>query len=225
MKSTLFNKKARDYALYRPQYSCEAIETLIDITGMDSTWNVADIGSGTGNVTRHFVDKVSKVFAVEPEGAMRREAEFLLGELSSFKSIAATAENTKLPDNSIELITIGQAFHWIDWAAAQIEFTRILKPDGWLALLWNHYETTPEMNIDFVFKPGTQSSHSYPVVFDEGWPEFVGGIRSSSRNPSPGDEGYEEFEEKLRKRFDSQAVDGRITVEYATVLAVGRLNR
>ena len=225
MKSNVFNQKARDYALYRPQYAGEAIEALIDITGMDSTWNVADVGSGTGNVSRHLVDKADKVYAVEPEEAMRHEAELLLGEYSSFISISATAERTSLPDNSIDMITTGQAFHWIDWTEALKEFSRILKPCGWIALLWNKYETTPDMDMDFIFKPGTQRRRSYTVIFEEGWTEFIGGIRSSSRNPDPGEEGYEEFEAKLRKRFDSEAVDGRISVKYTTELAVGRLYR
>lgn len=225
MKSTVFDQKARDYALYRPPYAYEAIEALIDIIGLDSTWNVADIASGTGNVSRHLTDKVGRIFAVEPEEAMRHQAELLLSKYPSFVSVAATAEKTTLDDNSIDLITVGQAFHWIDWTVALEEFKRILKPDGWIAFLWNQYETTPDMDMNFIFKPGTQVRKSYPVVFDEGWTEFLGGIRSASRNPSPGDEGYEEFEEKLRKRFDSQSKDGRITVKYTTGLAIGLLNR
>ncbi len=225
MKSNVFNQKARDYALYRPQYASEAIEALIDTTGMDSTWNVADIGSGTGNVTRHLVDKVNQVFAVEPEEAMRDQAELLLEKYPSFKSIAATAENTTLDDKSIDLITVGQAFHWVDWTLALKEFDRILRPGGWIALLWNQYETTPDMDMDFIFKQGTQNRHSYPVIFEEGWTEYIGGMRSASRNPGPGNEGYEEFEEKMKKRFSSREVNGRITVEYTTELAVGRLNR
>ena len=224
IESTVFSQKARDYALYRPQYECRAIELLIKLTGLDSSWSVADIASGTGNVARHLADKVSKIFAVEPEEAMRCQAELLLDKNSSFISVAATAEKTRLDDKSIDLITIGQAFHLVDWALALKEFARILKPDGWIALLWNQYETTPDMDMDFIFKPGTQSRHSYPVVLREGWAEYLGGIRSASRNPSPGDKGYEAFEEKLRKRFDSQAIDGRITVKYTTELAVGRLN-
>jgi SAM-dependent methyltransferase len=224
MKSTVFNQKARDYALYRPQYACEAVEALIITVSLNSTWRVADIASGTGNVSRHLVDKVSQIFAVEPEAAMRYQAELLLGKYPSFKSISATAENTTLDDKSIDLITLGQAFHWIDWTVAKIEFNRIIKPDGWIALLWNQYETTPDMDIDFIFSPGTQRRQSYPVVFEEGWAEYIGGIRSASRNPGPGDEGYKEFEEKLKKRFYSLAVDGLVTVRYTTELSVGRLN-
>ena len=224
MKSDVFNQKAQDYALYRPQYSGEAIESLIDVTGMDSAWNVADIGSGTGNVSRHLVERVSRVFAVEPEEAMRNQAELLLGKYPSFKSIAATAERSSLQENSIDLITVGQAFHWIDWKLALKEFYRILRQDRWIALLWNQYETTPDMDMDFIFKPGTLCRKKFPVVFEEGWDEYIGGIRSASRNPSPGDKGYRDFEENLRQRFDSKAVDGRITVRYVTELAVGRLN-
>ena len=74
MTSSVFTKKAKDYALYRPQYADKAIDTLIDIVGISSTWNVAVIGSGTGNVSRHLVDKVNRVFAIEPDKAMRHQA-------------------------------------------------------------------------------------------------------------------------------------------------------
>ena len=161
MKSTVFTQKAEDYALYRPQYSSEAIEALIDIVSLNSSWKVADIASGTGNVSINLVDKVKQVFAVEPEGAMRQQAEWLLNKHSSFKSIEATAENTTLEDKSIDLITLGQAFHWIDWTPALTEFNRILKPEGWIALLWNEYETTPEFEIEYIFKAGTQRRHSF----------------------------------------------------------------
>ena len=223
MESSVFNQKAEDYALYRPQYHSNAIKVLIDITGMKSDWCVADIGSGTGNVSRHFVEKVQNVFAVEPERAMRYQAELLLVQYSSFKSIDAAAEATTLDDHSIDLITIGQASHWIDWDKALKEFKRIIKPEGWIAIIWNQYETTPDINVDFIFNPCTKKDYSFPSVINETWAEYIGGIRSASRNPSPADEEYEAFEQKHRKRFGLQAVDGLISVRYTTELTVGRL--
>ncbi len=48
-----------------------------------------------------------------------------------------TAEHTGLPDTSIDIITAGQAFHWFDQQRTRGEFARILRPDGWVVLLWN----------------------------------------------------------------------------------------
>src|SRR5260221_14403838 len=68
---------------------------------------------------------------------MRDEAEKLFAGNPNFKSINATAEETTLGRNCIDLIVAGQAFHWFDVERCKVEFKRILKTDGFITLLWN----------------------------------------------------------------------------------------
>jgi SAM-dependent methyltransferase len=68
---------------------------------------------------------------------MREAGEKLLSKYRNFISINGTAEDTTLENNSIDLITAGQAFHWFDVEKCKIEFKRIIKPGGFAALIWN----------------------------------------------------------------------------------------
>jgi ubiquinone/menaquinone biosynthesis C-methylase UbiE len=51
--------------------------------------------------------------------------------------VKGTAENTGLPDDSVDFVIAAQAFHWFDRERARAEFERILKNKGYLALMWN----------------------------------------------------------------------------------------
>ncbi|MEI6530735.1 MAG: class I SAM-dependent methyltransferase [bacterium] len=225
MSETVYTRKAEDFAANRPPYAVRAFFDLCKLIGLGACWTVADIGSGTGNVARHLVGRVTRVFAVDPDDAMRHQAERLLGKYPSFTSIAGTAEETTLLPQCVDLITVGQALHWFDLERSKREFDRILKPGGWLALLWNRFGRGTEPNLSAIFLEDEYARHSFPVTIYERWPQFIGGARSSASNPSQGDKGYEEFEQKQRKVFDAQEVNGVIAVKYATELAVGRLNR
>ena len=221
--TAIYSSKAEDYAAHRPDYACEAIRALVELTRLDSTWVVADIGSGTGNLSRHLVGHARRVLAVEPNDAMRKQAEHLLGGDPSFVSIVGTAEQTTLPDHIVDLITVGQALHWFDAPYARREFARILKYAGLLALLWNHFGGATQPDIDYYFAPGTYERRSFPVTIRESWEAFIGGARSAADAPFRGEPGYADFEKAHRKLFESRARDGLIEVSYTTELVVGQL--
>lgn len=222
---TAYTNKAEDYAAYRPPYAAAAIRALYESVGLDSNWVVADIGSGTGNVCRHLLERVATVFAVEPNDAMRHQAERLLGKLDGFVSIKGTAEDTTLPAKSVNLITVGQAFHWFDVEQAEREFDRILKVDGWLALIWNRFPEDTNPDLSTIFPNNTCKRLSFPLTLNENWQRFIGGARSVAHNPSRGEYGYKNFEWEQRKLFDAKAVKGLIEIKLTTELAVGQMNR
>jgi len=105
--------------------------------GLAGTSVVADIGSGTGILTELFLRNGNPILVVEPNRDMREAAEGLLGRYSNFTSISGTAEASALKDQSVNFIAAGQAFHWFDHEQSRREFLRILKPGGWVALIWN----------------------------------------------------------------------------------------
>jgi len=217
----IYSTKAEDYAAHRPDYARKAISALVELTRLDSTWVVADIGSGTGNLSRHLVGHTRWVFAIEPNDAMRHQAEHLLGGYTSFKSIVGTAEQTTLPNHIVDLITVGQALHWFDGPCARREFARILKPCGLLAVLWNQFDGSEQPNIDYYFAPGTYERRTFPVSIRETWEGFIGGARSAANAPVRGEPDYDDFEKTHRRIFNSQARDGLVEVSYATELVVG----
>ena len=224
MTTQPYRGKAKDYSAYRPQYSSDALTYLCETVGFNSTWTVADIGSGTGNVSRHLVGR-AHVIAVEPDEAMRHEAENLLSAHPDFVSVDGTAEATTLPDRSINLIVAGQALHWFDVAQAHKEFDRILEPDGWFAVLWNRFSPDDEPEFSVFLQTNESFRLSYPMTIRETWEQFIGGARSAARTPNVDDEGYLDFERAQKTVFDARARDGLISVEYTTELAFGHMKR
>lgn len=82
---TVFSKKAKKYARFRWEYAESAIKAIINITQMSNHSTIADIGAGTGILTKHFVDKVQKIYAIEPNSELRK---ILSRELGAFPSIS-----------------------------------------------------------------------------------------------------------------------------------------
>src|SRR5262245_21390068 len=135
---TVFSTKAEKYAKFRWDYAAGAIEPIVDMTQMSIDSTVADLGAGTGILTKHFVAKAQKIYAIEPNFELRQ---ILTRELGAFPSVSVmdgSAEDTKLPDNSVDIITVAQAIHWFDPLPARQEMMRILKEDGWLVLIRNY---------------------------------------------------------------------------------------
>lgn len=155
--TSLFSGRATDYAQYRPRYPEEAIATILE--GLDNSRQLvaADIGAGTGIASRMLADRNVRVIAIEPNSEMRQAADS--HPLVEFRE--ATAEATHLPDASVDLVTCFQSFHWFNPSATLLEFQRILKSSGRLALVWSVWDTndafTREYN-DLVF----QASNNRP---------------------------------------------------------------
>ena len=135
--SARFNDRVENYLRYRPRYPREIIPFLKREIGLDSSWRVADIGSGTGFLAEQFVEFGCEVVGVEPNGAMREAGDRNLCGRGSFRSVDGTAESTGLPGTSFDLITAGQAFHWFEPVRTRAEFRRILRSPGWIVLVWN----------------------------------------------------------------------------------------
>lgn len=99
---------------------------------------VGDVGSGTGILSSLLIDKVKRLYCVEPNDEMRNYANKSLSDFDNFISINAKSESTTLDDNSLDAITVAQAFHWFDIEKTKIEFNRVLKPNYNVFLLWNN---------------------------------------------------------------------------------------
>jgi SAM-dependent methyltransferase len=132
-----FSDRVEYYIRSRPRYPAALMDFCRSELGLRPQDKVADIGSGTGFLSEMVLQNGNEVFAVEPNDAMRGAAEKTLANFPKFHSVSASAEATALADASIDLIVAGQAFHWFDRPQAKVEFRRILRPPGWVALVWN----------------------------------------------------------------------------------------
>ncbi len=132
-----FSDRVADYVQYRPDYPAALLDWLQRECGVNKNWRVADVGAGTGISSKMFLDAGYRVTAVEPNGPMRAAAEHWLQGYEYFDAIDGRADATGLPDASVDLVTVAQAFHWFDEEATRREFARILRPGGLAAIWWN----------------------------------------------------------------------------------------
>jgi ubiquinone/menaquinone biosynthesis C-methylase UbiE len=130
VRARSFGAAADAYERARPSYPDEAVDWLIP----EGARKVLDLGAGTGKLTRAQVERGLDVTAVEPLDEMRATLERTLPQVHALKG---TAENIPLPDESMDAITVAQAWHWVDVELATAEAARVLKPGGTLGLIWN----------------------------------------------------------------------------------------
>ena len=132
-----FSGRVEDYARYRPGYPRGVLDLLTSECGLTRDAVVADVASGTGLLAELFLENGNRVFGVEPNSEMRRAGERYLEGYELFTSVAGAAEATTLETSSVDFVVVGQAFHWFDPGPTRAEFVRVLRPGGWVALLWN----------------------------------------------------------------------------------------
>jgi len=237
-----FSNRVANYVKYRPHYPKAVLDFFKSELGLSAKSVLADIGSGTGISSKLFLENGNTVYGVEPNAKMRDAAEELLGSFSNFHSINGTAENTTLADDSVDFVIAGQAFHWFDLEKTKPEFTRILKPGGHIALMWNErqLDTTEFLREYETFL--IKYSKDYEVVrhdrFDAGvlndyfengvsiktfpneqvfdYEGVKGRLLSASYIPSEDGARFPEMIEELKILFAKHAQNDRITVLYDT---------
>ncbi|WP_368496498.1 class I SAM-dependent methyltransferase [Herbiconiux sp. A18JL235] len=132
----VFGTEATAYELGRPGYPVDAVDWILSHVDTDEGTppDVVDLGAGTGKLTASFVGRAASVTAVEPDVAMLATLE---ARLPGVVALEGSAEAVPLGAASADLVTMAQAWHWVDPVAASAEVARVLRPGGVLALLWN----------------------------------------------------------------------------------------
>lgn len=246
---TRFSNRVDNYIRYRPSYPESLLQILKTNCGLDENSVIADIGSGTGILSELFLRNGNRVIGVEPNSGMREAAESSLADYAKFESVASTAEETALENDSVDLITAGQAFHWFDRAEAKQEFARILKPAGWVVLIWNERQLDSTAFLrayeDLLLKYGTdyQSVRHENVASEIGdfftpnefhlqtlqnsqrfdFEALKGRLLSSSYVPADDQPGFEPMLAELQEIFARHQHDGFVSFEYDTRVYYGQL--
>lgn len=243
-----FSDRVDNYVRYRPTYPAAVLTLLQDRTALQPASAIADIGSGTGISAQLFLQNGNTVFGIEPNAAMREAAETQLRQ-PNFHSITGTAETTTLPAQSVDYIVAAQAFHWFDQAKARQEFVRILRPHGWIVLMWNSRRTEStdflkayeallqaygtdyqeirhsnnrEEDLRSFFSGSVEVESLYnEQLFDfEG---LKGRLLSSSYAPNPEHPQHKPMIQALKAVFEQYEEQGQVRFEYDTKVYFGRL--
>ncbi|GAA3606457.1 class I SAM-dependent methyltransferase [Kineosporia mesophila] len=101
--------------------------------------DVVDLGAGTGKLTSTLASSGHRVTAVEPDEGMLA---VLAGKLPQVRAVQGSAEQIPLPDHSVDVVTVAQAWHWMKQPAAALEIARVLRPGGLLAVAWHNRDVT-----------------------------------------------------------------------------------
>jgi ubiquinone/menaquinone biosynthesis C-methylase UbiE len=236
-------EKATLYEQFRLPYAREAVDDLLQRVG--NVQVVADVGAGTGQLARVFADRCDRLYAVEPDESMRAVARTALVRWPAIYIVAATAEQTTLPTDSVDLIVIGNAFHRFRPQACT-ELRRILRHEGWVAIFSYSFADTAFTDMLFsklsalerlasrmeaswhrtpveqLFGGCRTSTLAYRQSHTEGWEAFFGAARAGIEAPEKDDGDFARFEQINREVFDALSTDGAITIEYETRVLFGQ---
>ena len=160
-----FGAVAGVYERGRPSYPAEAIDWLLP----PQARRVADVGAGTGKLTRQLRERGLDVIAVEPSAGMREE---LHRAVPGVPVLAGTGEQIPLADGTVDVVIVAQAWHWVDPARAVPEVARVLAPGGRLALLWNRRVEDEEWVADLSTIIGSRGTPGSSRHFPEIGPPF-----------------------------------------------------
>lgn len=143
-----FGRQAASYANVRPSYPETVTDVLQGLVTPGDDTIVCDLAAGTGILTQRLLDVGYRVTTVEPVAGMRAE---LIRRLSAADRedvpvLNGTAEHLPLDDQSVDAVTVGQAFHWFDPQPALTDIARVLKPGGVLLMVWN----ARDENVDWM---------------------------------------------------------------------------
>ncbi|MGB7759566.1 MAG: class I SAM-dependent methyltransferase [Bryobacteraceae bacterium] len=238
-----FSVRVDAYARHRPSYPVEVAALAERECGLRARQTVADIGCGTGLLARLFLERGCFVFGVEPNPEMREAGRKALAGLEGFQAIDGRAEATALGAASVDVVTAGQAAHWFDAEAAHAEFTRILRPGGWLMLVWNERKREPGFMIEYETliarhapeQPRIDAQRITGLFGGSGWrmarfdhrqtldaDGLRGRVASSSYTPLPGTAEFAALMAEVDGLFARHMRDGWVTVEYDTEVYYGR---
>lgn len=249
--TTRFSNRVELYSKHRPTYPGELYAYLRSQAGLAKRARIADLGSGTGLLSRLFLDEGHRVFGVEPNADMRRAAEGHFAGEARFVSLDGRAEQIPLDDESVDFVVAGQAFHWFEPRAAKKEVARILRPGGQAALIWNNWqrEFSPflkayeELLTDFgtdyreVRRQVKKNRRSIRDFFAPHEPRIAtfanrqllgmdglrGRLLSSSYVPLKGDPGYSAMLARLKDIFEAHQEGGRVQFNYQTTVQHARV--
>ena len=247
-----FSDRAESYAQYRPHYSPDVVSAIRQACGLRTEHLLADIGCGPGMLAEVFLENGNRVIGVEPNREMREAGEKYLASYPNFSMIEGSAEATTIADASVDFVIAGQAFHWFRPPEARVEFARILKPGGWVVLVWHDRDvnSTPFLRAYEAFVRSysvdyEQVTHKYLASYEAlrrfyapdevrlitqhnqqrlDFDGLRGRLLSSSYIPKSGPQ-HEAMMQALPRLFAENAADGQVVLEYDTKIYYGHLDR
>ena len=126
-----FSEGAAQYATFRPTYPPALFEWLASHTARhDLAW---DCATGNGQAARGLAAHYTRVIGTD--ASARQLAQAIAHPRIGYRT--ASAEDSGLPDASVDVVTVAQALHWLPMPLFFAEVTRVLAPGGLMAV-WGY---------------------------------------------------------------------------------------
>lgn len=244
-----FNLRAENYDKFRPGYPHTLLEYIYQHNRLSESSLITELGAGTGILSFELAKWPCELIAIEPNDEMREKAIKALKKMQNCKVLNATAEKTTLGDNSVDLIICAQSFHWFNTHKAKVEFTRILKKNKKVAIIWNirsaetDFEKAYEdfilkyaidyievkrrefrgSNLDQFFRSGSYEEKVFIYDTYLTFQQLLGRTLSYSYMPNLGHPILPEMTTHLKTLFNQYSNKKIISLSYKTKLFMGSL--
>ncbi len=129
-RAQTFGQAAEEYDRWRPSYPDAAVDWLAP----PAPGRVVDLGAGTGKLTSLLLARGLTVDAVEPDSRM---LDVLARNNPDARCHQTDAASLPFEDGSLDAVLVADAWHWMDNEATITELRRVLRPGGWLGVVWN----------------------------------------------------------------------------------------
>lgn len=181
-----FSGFADTYDAHRPQPPAIIVDILTQLAGIETPDLVVDIGSGTGLSTRIWAGRARKAIGIEPGLDMRREAERQSAGLPDVSYQKGISTATGLPDGCADVVTVSQAFHWMEPRPTLVEVARILRDGGVFAAYDCDWPPTMNWEAERAYLDHAKTYHRFQEESGDSrtagrWPKdaHLAGIRDS----------------------------------------------
>ena len=135
---TTFNTDATLYEEIRPGYPEELISDVVDLSGIEHSSKVLEVGCGTGKATRSFAERGYELVCLDIGADLIAVAREKLKQFPNVSFVEQAFEAWK-PEGKFDLIISATAFHWVDPKVRYLKVSEVLESSGFLAVFSNQH--------------------------------------------------------------------------------------
>lgn len=228
MNEELFNGKTEYYENSRPAVCKNAVDFLYNLLPSNAVF--ADIGAGTGKFTSLIAERGNVIYAVEPNVEMHSVLTDKLGNYSNVKILNTSAEKTEIPSNSVDIVVVVTALHWFDLERFRAECLRILKPEGFVVVIYNSRKSELQKQAN---RPSEKTATD--IFFDEKYEmikfpnqmlysceQYISYHLSHASAPTPKDENYDTYLKRIISNFKQNSINNSYLFDFVSVLYIDK---
>jgi SAM-dependent methyltransferase len=248
-----FGRTASDYGRHRAGFPDAFFDRIQTLGLIPNGTRLLDLGTGTGTIARGMAQRGCVTSALDISEQLIATSKQLDSQADvQITYHIASAEETGLADNSFDVVTAGQCWHWFDGDKAAQEVKRLLVPNGhiiiahfdWLPLKGNMVEATEALIQQYSpLWMGSGGNGFYPQwlihLGDAGFVDLEtfsfdinaeysheawrGRIRASAGvGASLTDEKVDQFDIELKQILQEKFPDNPIQVPHRVFVVIGR---